>query len=320
MDLTSEFTGAEVACRGISVLFDELERSGRPPGVLLSGVRYPLEHLLSENQRIDWESYRTLMANAGRVWPDEELVRIGGGFLHSRWADPLVVIARFFYSVTDLYMWLAEPQTGGATLYFTSVRYEARKTDGDRLEFSYTMREGYEPCRELQFLMKGLLERLPTIAGLEPAVVELESTPNGARYEVRVPPGQRLARLRGLLTLPFRLGRTIRELRNAHETLHVRFRELEAHIARCKSTEDALRAQEERYRTLAEKAHDSIIELDTEGNESRRTSRFSCGPGFRRNRSIGSGAATEAGSGSRAPRTSTRRQAGRPESSSSTGT
>jgi PAS domain S-box-containing protein len=265
MDLTSEFTGAEVACRGISVLFDELERSGRSPEVLLSGVHYPLEHLLSENQRIDWESYRTLMANAGRIWPDEELVRIGAGFLHSRWANPLVVIARFFYSVTDLYMWLAEPQTGGATLYFTSVRYEARKTDRDRLEFSYTMREGYEPCRELQFMMKGLLVQLPTIAGLEPAVVELEPAPNGARYEVRVPPGHTLARVRGLLTLPFRLGRTIRELRNAHEILHVRFRELEAHIARCKSTEDALRAQEERYRTLAEKAHDSIIEINTEG-------------------------------------------------------
>ena len=70
--MDSEFIGREVSCRYLGVFFQELQKKGLPPETLTAGVDYSLEHLFNKDERIDWSSYRTIMANAGKIWSDEE--------------------------------------------------------------------------------------------------------------------------------------------------------------------------------------------------------------------------------------------------------
>ena len=84
--------GREVSCRAFAHIFRELSKKGLGPEVLVKDIPYSVEYLLDQHQRIDWVSFRNLMANVGEIWTDPEFVELGRVYARSPWTRPFRVM------------------------------------------------------------------------------------------------------------------------------------------------------------------------------------------------------------------------------------
>ena len=261
---TGSLAGREVSCRAVGIFFQKLEQQHLPPERLLRGVSYPLSFLLNKHERIDWTTFRTLMANAGKVWSDEVLVQIGRSWVQSPWARPFAVVARLLFTAGDFYRWAARPNTGGSNQLLSCLHMALDQIGPDHLLLEVMMRPGYEPCRELHLVSKGGLVATPGVLGLGDAVVHMEELASGVRYDIQYPAGGgALAWLRRIITRPLTVRAAAQELREANEALQSRYQELEEQIAERKQSDRALQESERRFRALVEASFEGIaISID----------------------------------------------------------
>ena len=256
---STPFNGQEVACRGLAPFFQELPKKGLPPETLTVDTGYPVDHFLNKQARIDWDCFRIFMINARTVWSEEELVALGSNILKSPWMRPFTLPVRLLFSARDLYYWLARPGIGSGNQIFTCIQLSLQDVDSQHLSLEATMQPGYAPCPEFFLVSKGVFIHLPDLIGLGPASITMQEISAGVRYNIHLPKGGgALKRLYKFLTWPLIAHTTVRELREAYETLHVRNQALEAEIAERKRVEDALHIRD---RAIAA-SHNGILITD----------------------------------------------------------
>ena len=162
----SEFIGREASCRYLVDFFQALQKKGLSPETLTEGVDYSLEHLLTKEERIDWSSYRTIMANAGNIWSDEELVGIGRTSVKSPWMKHFKVVARLLLTSGDFYRWGHQFFNRGSGA-FSCGQSSYRQLGSNHFLTEITMQNGYEPRREIFLIIKGIMIAMPTVLGLK---------------------------------------------------------------------------------------------------------------------------------------------------------
>ena len=220
--------GREVACRAFGRLLEEWQKAGLSPAELVAGSGCPAEQLYDKHARISWASYRRIMANARRLWDDQGFFELGLVILDTPWAKHVAIPAKLLATALDCYRWIARPRVGVARQTFTCVEHTLREVCPGRLVMTSTMGKGYPPCREYFLVTRGALAALPRLLGLPLAVVQMEETANGARYDISYSEsGGVVARLRRALGRPFTARAAAREIEEVHIELHQRNQELE---------------------------------------------------------------------------------------------
>lgn len=232
--------GSEVSTRAVAFLFEELEKRDLPAEKLLDGSGFTLAQIHDKHGRLDWQGVCRLMANAGQVWTDEEMIELGENLISSPWFRPFTLPMRMLFSATDIYRKLAAP-LGPPAQMFSCLTTELVEHTDHRLLLRVVVREGYAKCREVHLVTQGSLIASPKLLGLSCSKVEMEELERGALYTIDVPRGGAwLAAARRLISAPLTARTAVTELDNASEKLHQRNLELEAEITERKRAEQAL--------------------------------------------------------------------------------
>ncbi|MFZ0547032.1 MAG: response regulator [Candidatus Promineifilaceae bacterium] len=229
---------SEVSCRVLGILFQELSDKNLPLEALTDSVPYPLEHLQDPHAWIDWQSFCTFMRNAGKIWNDEELIKIGCKLSQSQFQGLKTTIARLFFTPKDLFQRVNRQDLDGRDRNFTCTHGLFHQLGPNLLEFDLTVRAGYELSPEFFLITKGTFIGLPLAMGLKEASVEMVPISGGTRFHIHLPSGGgKLAGMRRFFIWPFTMRSTARELKEANEQLQLRYRELEEQIQERKRAE-----------------------------------------------------------------------------------
>ena len=222
----------EVSCRILEMFFRELEKKKLPPDRLIEGVGYPLEHFQNKHERIEWSAFVRMMQNAERIWTQAEIETMGGSWIDSPFLRHIRLIAGALFTPKQFYHWLAtnkKTQASGANQMFTNATTTVRDVGPDRLSIDLTVGEGYELCPAFFLLTKGGFRDIPRLVGQPIASVTMTDIEGGARYDIVLPPGRnRVNPIRRAIRWVMAPAAAARELDDAHETLGVRYAQLEA--------------------------------------------------------------------------------------------
>jgi PAS domain S-box-containing protein len=244
-DIAPALVGQEVACRVFEPLFDAAAAKGVPASALTEGTGVDAAVLRDPRARVPWETFRRLMANAGRIWSPAELEEIGANVPRSPMLRSVAVIAKLLFAGPELYAWVFGPG-GPASRLIAAEEGWVYRVGRDRLRFELWMRPGYAPSPENFHVLRGTLRGMSRLVGYGDSVVEMTSLTNGVRYDIELPrTGGGLAWLRRILTWPFTVRAAGEELRKAHEMLHERYLELQNEVG-ARVAAEAARAEAER--------------------------------------------------------------------------
>jgi signal transduction histidine kinase len=192
---------------------------------MTEGLGYTVEELLRPWRRIDWETFRRLHDRVQEAFPEPDKLRELGRPL-SRTKAFNVFKAGFglIASPVRMYSWINK-FTGPLTV--SNVR-GVLKVDGDLVDLTLTVQEGYEPSTAFFHITAGIYEGIPSLCGLPPSLVDLEVNGRTARFLIRPPPsGTLFARIRRLVSRMFSVRNAIGEIESAHHELQKRYLELE---------------------------------------------------------------------------------------------
>lgn len=210
------------------MFFRALPKKGLPPEALAKGVGVPLQRLRNKHERIDWAAFVVVMENAGGIWTNDELVKLGMSFFESPYMRPFSVIARLLFSATDFYRWVFVKSKGVGNQEFTCVEPHYEEIDPLNLVLEMRLAPGYAPCPQFFQVCKGNFTGMPKILGLPASIVEMELISNGARYRVEVPSGGRtFEKFRKTLMFPFTARAAANELKEANEVLQSKNKDIE---------------------------------------------------------------------------------------------
>jgi PAS domain S-box-containing protein len=241
--------GLEVRCLITPAVLGFARERGLDEAELLAGVPYAPEHLCDPSRRIDWSSFVRLLRNGAGHLSDDDWAEIGRRMIPAQSSRPFGLLARALYTPAELVEWMGGPSSNVYGL--ACVRATIRRLARDRLHSETWVLAGYEPCRELFQIARGVAQALPTVLGFPPAVVALTETERGARFDVRLPRSAAwLGPLRRALVRPFSAHTTARQLQRALELLDERNLSLEREIEQRRRAEAALRESEEKLTEL----------------------------------------------------------------------
>ena len=268
----------EVACKTLDIFFRHLKRKGLPLEVLAEGTGYTVAQLRDKHEWMDWSAFRRFMANASKVWSDEELVEIGRSVFAQPYLRPFSVIARLLFTATEFYRWVFKKSNGAGDQTWRCIENGYKELAPDRLLLELNMQEGYPPCREFFLVCSGNFRGMPKVLGLPEAKVDVEYTERGARYTVQVPQGGGwLTRMRKAALFPFTARAAAQELKEAHEILLARYTELEQARGVLANQAEQLQTVNDLGRELAK--HTELAELG-EAVMKLLLERFSCTGGI----------------------------------------
>ncbi|TNF24942.1 MAG: hypothetical protein EP329_23975 [Deltaproteobacteria bacterium] len=218
----------EVSCKNLGIFFQRARKDGVAAAELVEGCVAPLEVLADKRQRIDWADFVVFMANAGRVWTEQQLFEIGRKWAASPRLRGTSAVARLLFEPLELYRHFFGPEGIGKQM-FACVSSELVVVGPREVVVDLRVDEGYAPCREFFVVSHGGNAGVSRLLGLPFAEVEMTWTPAGARYHIVVPRGGgRLAFLRRWLSRPFSARAAAHELKDANDALQLRYGELEA--------------------------------------------------------------------------------------------
>jgi len=197
----------EVSCVALALVFQAAASRGDSLESLARGTRVGLDHLMAWDRRIGWDTFRTVMANAGETFPPEALVALGRRSPRARVARPYASVVRLLDDPVAPYRFMARPGTGIFAQLFTCLQPALEDHGGGRLELSLRLEPGRAPCPEMLHLVHGGLAALAPLVGWPEPAVSMEPLADGARYRItlapRPSPWRRLARR---ARLPFSSG------------------------------------------------------------------------------------------------------------------
>jgi PAS domain S-box-containing protein len=282
--------GREVSCRILRVFFDELRTRGIPADYLVEGSGLRVDDLQDRNRRIGWETFRRVMANAGRMWSDDQLAEISGRFPLHPAARPFAVAARVFVEPGDLYRWVVS-EKGPVRNLVHCVRFELREISPREHEVVLRMEPGYAPCPEYAAGARGAIAATPRLLGLPPAEVRMEPGADAVRYFVRTNGrGGAIARLRRSVRWLLDSRAVAAELREAYDSLQNAHERLLEETAQRARAERALRERENQLHWVIDHAPVAVFALDREGtvtlSEGRALRDLGLAPGERVGRNV----------------------------------
>lgn len=218
----------EVSCRVFEIFERPLAAKGVGAEAMVAGTAVTLAKLRNKKERIGWHEFVLIMHNLRAYFTDDEYLELGRAHIRSPPLRFAFVIGRLLFSPMELYRWFNKPREGVGNQLFTCIIPNYRELSANEIELDLTLPAGYEVCWEFCILAAGNMEELPRLLGLPRSTVTLTPIAGGGRFRVVVPQHTpRLARLWGVLTWPFTVRAAARELKDAHETLIVRYLELE---------------------------------------------------------------------------------------------
>jgi len=218
----------EVSCKNLGIFFQRARKDGVAEEELVRGVAVPVDRLKDKRERIDWDAFVAFMANAGRVWSQEQLIEIGRKWTSSPPLRGISVVARLLFKPLELYQYFFGPEGAGQQM-FACVSSQLFVLGPQELVIDFAVDEGYAPCPEFFYVSCGGNAGVSRLLGLPFADVEMTWTTHGARYHISLPKGGgSLAFLRRWLTRPFSARAAAKELKDANAALQLRYRELEA--------------------------------------------------------------------------------------------
>lgn len=219
----------EVSCKVLAGVVREAERKKLGPNCLTEGTAYDLTHLRDPRERIDWQDFIQIMANARKIWTEEEMIDIGKRVAASRLFLSLALIARLLFTPKDFYFYLNKGNAdGGGGMFFTNMTPTIRETGRNELEIELLTADGYSLCREFYLITLGAFTVVPALLGLPPAEITMSDVPRGMRYQVKYPPGGGvLRRILKALSWPFTAHAVARQLMESNEVLEKRYQDIE---------------------------------------------------------------------------------------------
>ena len=219
---------SDVACRALDVFFTDARRRGIPADDLLRGVDVPLSLIRDRRHRIPWATFVRILDNLARHYTPAELESLGGAYLRSPLIRPFALVAGLVFKARDFYKWIYAPNSPVQSV-FSCVTPTFDERSPSEAFVTLTLAPGLEPSEPFNHISRGAVVDLARLAGAPPAVVTLESLPNGARYAVHFSDrGGRLAWLRKAIAWPFTVFSAGRALKEAHEDLRERYFELDS--------------------------------------------------------------------------------------------
>lgn len=237
-----ELRGREVSVRALIPPWNAACRRGVRPEELAARTGYSIEHLKNPRERMSWTSFSLILGRVGAVLDDRELLKVGASALESPVLRSLFVPGRLLFSLPDLYRWGCQPNGPFAQAFAV---HEQRLTivEERHLCIEATMKPGYAPVREHWLLTQGVLGAVSRAFGTKVAEVTLDLTPNGARYDIKLPPEKTttLSKARRGASWLLAARETADGVKRANEELHARYLELSREVEARKRAEAELR-------------------------------------------------------------------------------
>ncbi|MBK7074414.1 MAG: HAMP domain-containing histidine kinase [Myxococcales bacterium] len=218
----------EVSCRFFDVLIADLAARGVPTTRLVQGTAVPPAQLSDKDERIDWDTFLAIMANGATLWSPTEFERLGRRSVEGSRVRFIGVVARIRFTVRQFFHWVASEAGPGRQMITCTTTRSWDLPDG-RLVIEVRIAGSRGNCPSWHHVTRGTFAAMPAMLGAPPATVELELLDDGARFVVAYKERTTwVARLRRRLDAPRTLAQAADELTEAHRTLLVRYRELEA--------------------------------------------------------------------------------------------
>ena len=218
----------EVSCTPVHAVLEYAEKHGLPSKKLLAGVPYSIDYLRNKHERIEWNEYCTIMSNLRSIWSDEDIVRMGYGITSTIPFRNLVSVARLLFTGPEIYhYWVANARSPGKQ-FFDCITAAIEQFGRNHIVLSLTLPPDHRYCRELFLITKGSISAATVVMRLGPARVSMRETKEGAIYDIICPTGGgAFSWLRKALVWPFAARTVARELREANESQHERYAQLE---------------------------------------------------------------------------------------------
>ena len=252
-EVSTRFHGREVSCRATAIFIDKLESDPDQLQRLLSGVGKDATYLKNQDNRISWTAFCTLMRNAENIWAKEELISIGGEWIHSPLAARLSGLLRLFFRPADIYKWGARNDKGKANDIVACMSSTILMADQRNLILDIIMHDGYEICDGYFTLNIGGLETIPQLLGLPKAKVSRSAIRGGQRYLIKLPPGGgKLSFLKRIFLGPFQGRIYRRELEAANQLLYQKHLQVDEEIKKKEKERKAKNELEEQFQLLSE--------------------------------------------------------------------
>lgn len=218
----------EVSCKAVRLVLMGCGLRGIAPQSLLEGVGYPLEHLESKQERIDWWAMVRLLQNVRARLGFDGLTELGASFPLMLVPRPLAFLLRPFNRPSDTYVRFASTH-GPSRELFSCVRVQLVELERQAVILELTIDDGFEPSPEFLAISRGALAAMPLALGLPPARARMTSAARGGRFYLELPRGGgSLVWLKRALIWPVAVWSTRRELEGANAALTLRASELES--------------------------------------------------------------------------------------------
>lgn len=224
----------EVSCRVIQAMHTFARKRSIAPEVLFAGIPYPLDYLLNNHERVEWEVYCRISANLRPLITDDDFETLGVEATSSAALLPATsVIARLLFTGPEFYLWFNGTPDGPCAQLFGCIESSTVQLGPNHLMVTLRLASGYEMSREFFIITKGGLALTSALLGLSPSRVVMREINRGAVYDIYCPEGGgALSWVRKAVTWPFVARAAARQLKEANEVLHERYDQLEAARAR----------------------------------------------------------------------------------------
>jgi PAS domain S-box-containing protein len=251
--------GQEVSCAVLVTLVAAFDVRGIDLGELLQGSSLSAATLRSPGQRIGWHDFCLILRKAAARLSEDDLRRLGERFVQLKPALPFHRALARVVGASELYFRLGSSRASEVQRLLRCLDWRVWDVGPNRLMCELRVNDGYEACPELYLPIAGGLAALPRLLHQADAVVSLEVGERSAFFHVQLTGAEGLvARARRAYKQVRALRVAVAELQAAHEMLNRQYGEL-------RSTQQALRESEERFRALIENSSDFILLADGAG-------------------------------------------------------
>ena len=249
-----------VSCRSLAGLIDFVNKKHLPVEILLKDIPYNLEYLQDKNERIEWPVYCRILKNLRLHFEEKDFIEFGQSWVKSKYFKPWAGLTRLLFNLGKSLPFTQNLLNAIGKQFFAGINFRLEKIGADGFKVILTMEDGYEFCPEHFTIVKGSLSVIPTIWGDSQSSVVMKGIERGATYEVNeIKKLGKSTWLYKKIFWVFTAKSALNEIREAHQTLILRYQELQ----KAQSELDKLPQQliELRYKErqrIASELHDEI--------------------------------------------------------------
>lgn len=267
MGINSKYQGREVSCKLLSSSLRLLQKRGIPLKEMVSGLPYPLEHILNPKERIDWKSHGRLHDNIAKFLSHEEIVEFTASVWRSAaWLKSFQYFIKLILSTENCYFWLVNQNWGGLRRLCGNVLGTSlQKVGPGLLQMDLTIAPGYEQYPIFFIFAKGTISGIPTVLNLPAAQVQMTPIEDGMRYLVHYQENKSFSYyIKKVLLFPVSIWLAASELKKSNEQLQERYQQLQEEIYKKEQLQKKEAELREKLQQLNETLEERILERTRE--------------------------------------------------------